>query len=69
MNTFSNNSSGTQLVARYTIEQRVKDAEQRRLARTARAQDRPQEPLASAPKTTHAPWRAILHLHPIHPAH
>jgi hypothetical protein len=65
MNTLINTTAAQQ-VARYTIDQRVRDAEQRRLARTARAERRternPQAPTAPAP----VPWWGFRFLHPAH---
>ena len=67
MNSFSNDPSGARLVAQYTIEQRVRDAEQRRLARSARARRPAQEPVAEPkPSTHHIPWWVFRYLHPAH---
>jgi hypothetical protein len=67
MNSFSNNSDGVRLVAQYTIDQRVRDAEARRLARSARPQRPTKEPVAKpTTSTTHIPWWVFRHLRPAH---
>ncbi|MFZ2014236.1 MAG: hypothetical protein WAV00_10475 [Nocardioides sp.] len=67
MNSFSNNPDGVRLVAQYTIDQRVRDAEARRLARSTRPQ-RPTWERVAKPKTSshHIPWWVFRYLNPAH---
>jgi hypothetical protein len=72
MTTFGNDPTQIRQIAQYTIEQRVRDAEQRRLARSARharaLHGLPQpvvEPVAK-PATSHVPWSIFRRLHPAH---
>jgi hypothetical protein len=67
MNTFSTNTTGTQQVARYLIDERVQAAEQRRMARLVRAERRAAARAARAvPVEHHVPWAAFRFLHPVH---
>lgn len=67
MNNFSNNAGGVRMVAQYTIDQRVRDAEARRLARSARPQRPTREPVAKPKASTHhVPWWVFRYLHPAH---
>lgn len=69
MNSFTSNPAAAQAVARYTIDDRVRDAEQRRVARAIRDQRRSaaraarvyrQEPVSTLP------WWAFRFLRPAH---
>jgi hypothetical protein len=66
MNTLTSNPTAAQQVARYTIDQRVRDAEHRRVVRAARTR-RPavQDP---KPSNTHVslPWWTFRFLRPAH---
>jgi len=67
MNTFTTNTTGTQQVARYLIDERVRAAEQRRLGRQARAERRAAARAARAVPVAHAvPSAAFRFLHPVH---
>ena len=67
MNTLISNTTGAQLVARQLIDQRVRDAEQRRFARAARAERRSDDhqhgPSTTAPSL---PWWGMRFLRPAH---
>jgi hypothetical protein len=72
MTTFGHDPSEIRQIAQYTIEQRVRDAEQRRLvrsARRARAEQRSQQPVVAPvtkPSTSHVPWSIFRRLHAAH---
>jgi len=67
VNTFTTNDTGTRIVARRMIDDRVRDAEQRRLARRVRAERRAEARAARAVPVPHAvPSAAFRFLHPIH---
>jgi len=67
MNILTSNPTAAQLVARQTINDRVRDAEQRRVARAVRIQRRteqdPQGPNTTAPTL---PWWSFRFLRPAH---
>jgi hypothetical protein len=66
MNIMTSNPSAAQQMARQVIDQRVRDAEQRRFARAARGERRAgQEP--QGPNTpTPFPWWSLRFLRPAH---
>jgi hypothetical protein len=67
VNTFTSNETGIRLVAGRMIDERVRDAEQRRLARQVRAERRAEARAARAVPVAHAvPSAAFRFLHPIH---
>ena len=72
MTTFDHDPTGMRQIAQYTIEQRVRDAELRRLARSARrarAEQRSQQPVVAPvtkPATSHVPWSIFRRLHVAH---
>jgi hypothetical protein len=72
MTTFGNDPTQIRQIAQYTIEQRVRDAEQRRLARSARharalhGLPQPVVEPAAKPATSHVPWSIFRRLHPAH---
>jgi hypothetical protein len=64
MNSLTSNPSAAQLYARQTIDQRVRDAEQRRFARSVRA-ERPDKPNPQPPnRVTPVPWWSFRFLRP-----
>jgi hypothetical protein len=69
MNSFTSNPTAAQAVARHTIEQRVRDAEERRVARGIREQRRAAARAARVyrhePVST-LPWWAFRFLRPAH---
>ena len=69
MNAFTSNPTAAQAVARYTIEERVRDAEQRRTARAIRDQRRAAARAARVYRhepVSALPWWAFRFLRPAH---
>jgi hypothetical protein len=67
MNTLISNPDGARLVARQVIDQRVRDAEQRRFARAARAERRTQDnPHGTHTTAPSLPWWGLRFLRPAH---
>jgi hypothetical protein len=67
MNTITTNPSAASTIAHHAIAERVRDAEQRRIARTAR--DERRAAARTAPQTPGAhdlPWWAFSFLRPAH---
>ena len=68
MNTFTTNPA-MQSVARRTIDDRVQDAERRRVAHQARTERRAARRAAQAAydeSVQHLPWGAFRFVHPVH---
>jgi hypothetical protein len=67
MNILTSNPTAAQQVARQTIDDRVRDAEQRRLARAARAERRTvYNPQGRPSPTPPLPWWSMRFLRPAH---
>lgn len=66
MNILTSNPSAGQQVARQLIDERVRDAEQRRVARAARAERRADQKPQGPSTPTPFPWWSFRFLRPAH---